>query len=121
MLVSRRDPPRRYTVGSVEISDCATVDLAADEQVTFVTNGQPGYDVTRKEWGWYATPSLNGRLASHGLRAVIVRNEAGRAYVLLVEAGREAAFQEYLAVEKLRVLIWLDSDEAIAALAKQGG
>lgn len=121
MRIDLRDPPRRYTVGSVEIADCAAVELAPDEQVTFVTDGRTGYDVTRKDWGWYATPSLNGRLTANGLRAVIVRNETGRAYLLLVDKGREAAFETYLAAEKLHVLVWLDTDRAIAALAAGQG
>ncbi|MBI4366370.1 MAG: hypothetical protein HY543_06085 [Deltaproteobacteria bacterium] len=117
MRIERRDPPRRYTVGAVQIADCATIDLATDEQVTFATEGRDGYDITRKSWGWYATPSLNGRLPAKGLRAVIARNEAGRAYLLLVGAGREAEFKAYLTSEKMSVLIWLDSDAAIASLA----
>ena len=52
---------------------------------------------------------------------MIARNEAGRAYLLLVEAGREAAFEAYLAAEKMRVLVWLDSDKAVAALATGQG
>ncbi len=116
MHIERRDPPRHYTVGAVRVADCGTIDLAADEQVTFATGGRDGYDVTRKSWGWYATPSLNSRLPAKGLRAVIARNEAGRAYLLLVDAGREAEFEAYLVSEKMSVLIWLDNDAAISAL-----
>lgn len=120
MLIDRRDPPRRYAVGSTEIADCASIDLAANEQVTFVTGGRPGYDVTRKPWGWYATPSLNGRLAEHGLRAVIARNPSGRAFVLLVDAGREDEFNAYLVAEQMRVISWLDTDDAVATLERKG-
>jgi hypothetical protein len=121
MRIERRDPPRRYSAGSVQIADCATIELAADEQVTFATDGRAGYDVTRKAWGWYASPSLNGRLAANGLRAVIALNEFGRAYLLLVDKGQEPAFETYLAAEKMRVLVWLDSDQAVAALAAGQG
>jgi hypothetical protein len=121
MRIELHDPPRHYTIGTVEVADCAAIDLAAGEQVTFTTNGRAGYDVSRKEWGWYATSSLNGRLAAHGLRAVVARNEGGRAYLLLVDKGREAAFHAYLAAEKMSVLAWLDSDAAVAALAAGQG
>jgi len=121
MHIEPRNPPRHYMVGSTEISDCAAIELAADEQITFKTAGRDGYDVTRKDWGWYATPSLNGRLAAHGLRAVFAQNDAGRAFLLLVDAGREAAFEAYLAAEKMSVVAWLDSDQAIAALAAKTG
>jgi len=121
MRITRHETPRRYAVGRVEISDCAAIELVTDEQVTFLTEGRAGYDVTRKSWGWYATPSLNGRLADHGLRAALVRNEAGRAYLLLVDTGQEPAFEAYLAAEKMQVLTWLDSDGAIAALGVPKG
>jgi hypothetical protein len=115
MRIIQRDPPRRYPVGNANITDCGTVELATDEQVTF----QDGYDVTRKAWGWYATPSLNGRLAANALRAVIAVNPAGKAFVLLVEVGREPLFKDYLVAENMRVLTWLDNDQAVAGLRRQ--
>ena len=96
--VERVDPPRRFTVGrgdKVELSDCARVDLAADEQVTFVTDSGGEYDVVRKSWGFYATPSLNDRLPRHGFRAALVRDAAGKRFMLLVERGREEDFERY--------------------------
>ena len=59
-------------------SDCGRIALAPDEQVTFTTEAGGEYDVTRKSWGFYATPSINGRLKTFGLRAALVRNVAGR-------------------------------------------
>jgi hypothetical protein len=42
-------------------------------------------------------------------------------YLLLVERGREQDFEAYIAAEEMRVVTWLDSDEAVdraaAALA----
>lgn len=115
------DPPRTYEVGfgeTVMISDCGRINLDPNEQVTFCTTTGAEYDVTRKEWGFYATPSLNGRLTGFGLRGVLVRNRIGRYFVLLVEQGKEAVFERYLAVESLGVVAWLDSDAALETLAK---
>ncbi|HLN09267.1 MAG TPA: hypothetical protein VK281_09945, partial [Xanthobacteraceae bacterium] len=64
-------PPRVFTVGNsgpIEMRDCGMVALDADEQLTFVTERGAEYDVARKDWGFYATPSLNGRLMQFGLR-----------------------------------------------------
>lgn len=72
-------------------------------------------DVVRKAWGYYATPSLNGRLREHGLRAALVVNDRGRLYVMLCEDGSEPAFEAYLDEESQRLVCWLDSDEAVAA------
>ncbi|NJL53863.1 hypothetical protein HC928_01060 [bacterium] len=121
------EPPRTYEVGfgeTVMIADCGRIELAPDEQVTLLTEAGAEYDLTRKEWGFYATPSLNGRLARFGLRGVLVRNRIGRYFVLLVEQGQEAAFERYLSVEALVLVAWLDNDaslQAIAELQTEGG
>jgi len=116
-------PPRVFTVGNsgpIEMRDCGMVALDADEQLTFVTERGAEYDVARKDWGFYATPSLNGRLMQFGLRGVLIQNRAtSRYFLLLVERGREPAFDAYLANENLRIVHWLDSDEACAALDRK--
>jgi hypothetical protein len=113
------DPPRRFEVGfgpKIEMSDCGRVELDIDEQVTFMTPSGAEYDVARKSWGFYATPSLNGRLAQFGLRGVLVRNGIGRYFVLLVERGHEEDFDAYRADEGLEIVTWLDDDEALGHL-----
>ena len=120
MKFEPKNPPRRFAVGNAvkfDMKDCGTLRLAADEQVTLVTESGAEYDVARKDWGFYATPSLNGRLEQFGLRAVLIQNRGtGRYFVLLVEHGKEPAFDSYLRDENLRVVHWLDSTEACAAL-----
>lgn len=120
MRFEPKDPPRNFTVGadrSITMKDCGTLRLGADEQVTLVTETGAEYDVARKDWGFYATPSLNGRLEQFGLRGVLIRNrDTGRYFVLLVERGREAAFEAYLAAENLKIVHWLDSDAACRSL-----
>ena len=78
------DPARVFSVGRggrIQLKDTARITLEPDEQVTFVTRAGAEYDVVRKSWGYYATPSLNGRLRRFGLRAVLSRSpdEIGRA------------------------------------------
>lgn len=112
-------PPREFEVGydvKGTIRDCGTMRLAPDEQITFVTDAGGEYDLTRKEWGFYATPSLNGRLAGFNLRAVLVKNRVNRFFVLLVERGKEDAFDNYVRQEPLTIVSWLDSLEALQAL-----
>jgi hypothetical protein len=115
-----KNPPRAFQVGNsvkFEMRDCAQIALDSDEQVTFVTPSGGEFDVARKDWGFYATPSLNGRLAGFGLRAVLIRNRLTQRYfVLLVEHGKEAAFDAYLVQESCEVVTWLDSSEALDSL-----
>src|SRR4051794_19729637 len=106
-------PPRKFEVGNsvrFAMSDCGSIALDHDEQVTFTTPTGGEYDVARKDWGFYATPSLNGRLPQFGLRAVLIRNTlTGRYFVLLVEKGQDPAFDAYMRQESLEVIAWLDS------------
>lgn len=114
------DPPRVFSTGRgepIEIKDCGRLELEADEQVTFVTAGGAEYDVARKTWGYYATPSLNGRLLNFGLRAVVVRSFVGKYYLFLVERGQEAVLQRYLDAERNTIVRWLDNDADLAAIA----
>lgn len=119
-------PPRRFIVGNAvkfEMRDCGRLALEPNEQVTLVTESGAEYDVSRKDWGFYATPSLNGRLESFGLRGVLIRNTlTGRYFVLLVERGREDSFAAYMAQESLQLVAWLDSTASLDALrARLGG
>jgi hypothetical protein len=120
-----KQPPRRFAVGTdskFEMSDCGTLRLESDEQVTFVTEDGAEYDVARKDWGFYATPSLNGRLLDFGFRGVLIRNRmTGRYFVLLVQGGREAAFERYCVQESLAVVSWLDRTETLDELARALG
>lgn len=120
MKFEPKDPPRRFTVGNAitfDMKDCGSMALKPDEQVTFFTEAGGEYDVSRKDWGFYATPSLNGRLPQFGLRGVLIRNTlTGRYFVLLVEQGQEAAFEAYMEQESLAVVAWLDTTEALDRL-----
>ncbi len=119
MDVQQKNPPREFKVGAepqTTIQDCGSIRLEANQQVTFVTDSKTEYDVARKEWGYYATPSTNGRLRDHKLRTALVMNTAKKLYVMLVEVGKEQAFQDYLDHDQQQVLMWLDSDEAAEQL-----
>ena len=117
------NPPRKFTIGAqeqFEIMDCGKILLNKNEQVTFTTESGGEYDLTRKDWGFYATPSLNGRLPSFGLRGVLIKNrETNRFFVLLVEKGKEALFDDYCNIENLAVVAWLDCEEALENLEKK--
>lgn len=122
MNLTRNDPPRAYSCGirdEVVIHDCGRVALEPDEQVTFTTPSGGEYDLARKSWGFYATPSLNARLPRFGLRAVLVRNTKRQWFVMLVEDGHEDAFAEYLAAEELVVVARMDDAEELEALERE--
>lgn len=122
MRIIELDPPRVFTIreGSpLEIRHCANIELECDEQVTFVTESGHEYDVTRKSWGFYATPSLNGRLQKFCLKAVLVKNPDAKYYILLVESSKEADFQRYLNDEGIIIVSWLDTDRELGYLEQK--
>lgn len=119
MKIEIKDPPRRFQTGrnaDIELADCGRIALKPNEFVTFTTPDGGEYDLARKDWGFYATPSLNGRLKDHNLRAVLVKSPINRFFVFLVEAGKEPLFQQYIDTEKHVIVSWLDSDEALGKL-----
>ncbi|MCH8331533.1 MAG: hypothetical protein IH946_09175 [Bacteroidetes bacterium] len=111
MKFNQKDPPRKFTVNKnvvVDIYDHGTIDLEANEQVTFITKNGAEYDVARKSWGFYATPSVNGRLKDFGFKTALVRNDQNRYYVMLVEDGKLDDFVRYITDDKQEVVEWLD-------------
>jgi hypothetical protein len=123
MKVNLIDPPRVFEVGfgeKIQMKDCAHIEMEPDEQVTFLSKSGSEYDVARKNWGFYATPSLNGRLEGFGLRGVLIKNRGtGRYFVLLVERGREDLFDEYCRRENLAVIHWMDGSASLDRMAEK--
>ncbi len=120
MKIQENNPPREFKVGwgpKFTIKDCAHIDLAANEQVTFKTEKGGEYDVVRKDWGFYATPSINSRLERFGLRAMLVVNKVNCYYVMLVEEGKNEEFARYVEQEELTVCGPLNT-ETLPALAQ---
>lgn len=104
-------PARAFRVGlnNIEITDTGTMYLDADEQITFSCERGSEYDVCRKDWGYYATPSVNGRLKNFGFKTAFVRNiTRDMRYVMLVEEAKMSEFLQYLDYEGLEIISWLD-------------
>ena len=123
MKFTPQQPPRAFQVGptgQITLFDYGKIRLEPNEQVTFTLPEGGEYDVARKEWGFYATPSLNGRLEQFGLRGVLIKNRVtGKYFVLLVERGKEKKFDEYCQQENLAVVMWMDSSRALESLEKK--
>ncbi len=112
MKFQPEQPPRTFQVGGVEMSDCGRLELDPDEQVTLTFPGGKEYDVARKAWGFYATPSLNGRLAGFGWRTALARHRrTGRRYVMLVAEEELDSFLSYLEEQDMEVEEWLHERE----------
>ena len=109
MKILKKKPPRRFYVGkNIQLKDCAKIYLNPNEQVTFLTKTKQEYDVCKKDWGFYATPSINGRLKSFNFKTALIQNiKTKRIYIFLKEKGKEKKFNKYIKQEKCKVLKWL--------------
>lgn len=109
MKLSRKSPPRVFEPApGIAISDCGDLELDAGEQVTMVTSAGKRMDVAAKDFGFYATPSVNGRLKNEGFKTALVRNTRGQVYVMVVDRERLQSFDAYCGAEQQTVLEWLD-------------
>ena len=109
MRIIKKKPPRKFKPSkNIIIKDCAKIYLNSNEQVTFLTKKKQEYDVCKKEWGFYATPSVNGRLKSYNFKTAIIQNiKTKKIYIFILEKGKEKKFYRYLKEEKCKVIKWL--------------
>ena len=111
MKFEEKTPPRKFTVGQndqLTIKDCGTIKLNPDEQITFITKDGKEYDVGRKDWGFYATPSINDRLKRFGFKTALVKNIKNQFYIMLVEKDKIIEFKSYCDSSRQTVETWLD-------------
>lgn len=120
MKFERKDPPREFAVSpEITLKDCGRVELAPDEQVTFAADGTE-YDFCRKDWGYYASPSLNSRMGRLGLRPALVKSvKYGTFFLMAVVKERQADFLAYLSHTSQRLVHWLDDAPTLARLAAE--
>ena len=119
MKIDSKTAPRKFPVGIAEIqlSHVADIDLAPEEMVTFLTTDHREYDVCRKSWGYYATPSLGGRLRTFGWRAAVMRNiDTRHCFVVLVQEGMEDDWKAYMISERQELVMWIDDFETLSRM-----
>tara|TARA_B100001057_G_C22713751_1_gene896903 strand:- start:409 stop:765 length:357 start_codon:yes stop_codon:yes gene_type:complete len=90
------------------LKDCGEITLKNDEQVTFVNRYKKNqYDIVKKAWGYYATPSINSRLKKNNFDAHIVQNNLTKNFfIFLVERKKKSVFTKYLKKENLEIVGW---------------
>lgn len=116
MRFQQIDPPRRFSAGAADrlLSHVANVVLEPGEVMTFVREKSGiEYDFVATDWGFYATASINGRLALAGFDVALVEAPASKKqFVLAVERAHLANFWHYLSEQGLRLVAWLGSSAA---------
>ncbi len=111
MKINNKTPARKFRASknsNIEISHQADITLLPNEQITFLTENGAEFDFIRKDWGYYATPSINRRLRSFGFHTALVQNTKGHVYIFVIEQEKMQAFDTYCKNEDQTVLMWLD-------------
>ena len=107
-----KNPPRKFKVGKPEnkivISDFGDLVLEPNEQITLVSEHGKRHDFAAKDWGFYSTPSINGRLKDEGFKTALVENQKGQIYIMSVDKDKINLFEKYCLNEQQTVLEWLD-------------
>lgn len=110
MKLKIRKKPRQFSVGKnnkIKINDFGKIYLENNEQLTFITENNSKYDVTRKNWGFYATQSVNSRLKKN-FKTALAHNASNKIYVMLVEKKFLKEFKKYCVKENQKIICWLD-------------
>lgn len=102
---------RLFKVGAkkkITLKDVGSIKLNNNENVTFVGKNLKEYDVCKKSWGYYATPSINKRLKKFGYFAALVHNEIlDTFFIHIVDSKDKKSFLKYLKSENMKLVCWL--------------
>ena len=77
MKIKLKKKPRQFIVGKnkdIKILDIGFLNLNDNEQIT-LKNKKFVNEVTKKDWGYYLTNSINGRLINNGFKSYLVSNK----------------------------------------------
>lgn len=112
--------PREYEVGiksKTIIKDLGKINLDSDEQITFVDSSDNEYDLAKKNWGYYATPSINKRLKKFNYKTALVKNnETDLFYIMIVYDKKINEFNKYISADSMEIVCWLDEIKSLSKI-----
>ena len=103
--------PRIFKVGvrkKISIMEVGFLYLKDNEQITIVNENKKNFDFVKKNWGYYATPSINGRLKKEGFKTALVKNKSNKYYIMVVDKKKTKIFKDYCKIENQKIIEWID-------------
>ena len=99
---------RIFKVGNnIKLNNVADIYLKSNELIT-LKDKKKEFDITKKSWGYYATPSIDKRLNKNGYLTAIIKNKNTKnIFVVLVDKNKKKLFLKYIKKENIKVLKWL--------------
>lgn len=89
------------------IKDVGIIKLNDNEMISFRTGKHKYHEITKKNWGFYATQSINYRLKKN-FKTALVKNSQNRVFLMIIEKNKLKKFNRYCSEEKQKVIKWLD-------------
>lgn len=87
------------------ITEKAKIYLKNNEQITLVDKFYNEYDLVKKSWGYYSTPSINKRLKDNNHDAYLVENKDNKTkFLFTVNARKKKDFFHYIKKFNIKIL-----------------
>ena len=105
---------RKFKIKSklnTEITLIQKINLRKNQQITFVERSKgklKEYDVVKKDWGYYATPSINKRLKKFNYECALIKNKQNKFFLCLVNKDMKKKFYSYLKEDNQKIICWFN-------------
>ena len=108
MKIKKNKKIRKFSINNkINLKDVGKIYLKTNEQVTFIHSKKQEYDLCKKDWGFYATPSINSRLKNNNFITLIIQSKKFRKfYIHIVDKKKINEHKKYLKNEKLKIIKW---------------
>jgi hypothetical protein len=110
MIIKKKNIKIFLEKNKINLFNKAHISLKDNEFITFIEKKKiktKQYDVVKKNWGYYATPSINKRLKFYGYSTVIIKNLYGKYFVCIVNEDKIRDFYQYLKNDRQKIVLWL--------------
>ena len=108
MKIKKKNRKFKTGITDIIITHVADLKLSNDELITIKVNKKTEYDITKKNWGFYSTPSINKRLLKFNFKTCIIKNKTSKnIFILIVDKNKIKKLNKYIKNENCIVIKWL--------------
>lgn len=93
---------------ALTFTDVGEIKMENDNQVSLVSGKHKSHDFAAKNWGFYVTPSINGRLKNEGFKTALVKSDSGKVFLNFVDSDKIDDFLDYCQENNKVLVEWLD-------------
>jgi len=92
------------------------INLKSDQQITLI-NGKSEYDIAKKNWGFYVTPSIQKRLKKFNLEVYLI-SKSNNYFLCLVKQKKKRLFKSFLLKKKMKFIQNLSTTQKFKKILK---